>query len=517
MDQLVRQIDNATHQRNDAFRVADQDDTIALPDLEGREDCPSCGHPICRRTAMDWVGLPAGVRFDPSDEELLRHLAAKVGVGKDASHPLINDFISHLDGNDGICQTHPENLPGVKTDGSSRHFFHKPAKAYTTGTRKRRKIHNEDEESGVETRWHKTGKTRPVLDGGQHLGWKKIMVLYRNLYSGKKKAKSEKTNWILHQYHLGPEEEERDGELVVCKVFFQKQPRQCTGGRQAEGVTADGDSSKAETSQAQPRSNREIVVAASVSDLSRGTLITPKRDAPVRPQFSRHRTREASPPVQAHPESVTIRTPTQSGRGSEMTVMGKSDHLTSEQTSTLGIPHRLAQSLNPCVKTGSLQSGGLVQSAPLEFLRENGSPDWNDEVSTSGKSCQNENALVTVEYPSRDEYFEQPYLACQTQVMDAETDLFDLADLHCNEELNEPSLYWDVGVQNFENDGAVDEGHPVGDIFNPYPEYPYFEGILLSTPPAIVPDLKLSSQEAFEMMKRFECDPNDNSDSLSST
>lgn len=62
--------------------------------------------------AMDWVGLPAGVRFDPSDEELLRHLAAKVGVGKEVSHPRIDDFISHLDGNDGICQTHPENLPG---------------------------------------------------------------------------------------------------------------------------------------------------------------------------------------------------------------------------------------------------------------------------------------------------------------------------------------------------------------------------------------------------------------------
>lgn len=61
---------------------------------------------------MDWVGLPAGVRFDPSDEELLRHLAAKVGHGSEVSHPLIDDFISHLDGDDGICQTHPENLPG---------------------------------------------------------------------------------------------------------------------------------------------------------------------------------------------------------------------------------------------------------------------------------------------------------------------------------------------------------------------------------------------------------------------
>lgn len=49
MDQLVRQIDNATHQRNDAYSLA-QDDTTALPGLEVREDCPSCGHHVGRRT-----------------------------------------------------------------------------------------------------------------------------------------------------------------------------------------------------------------------------------------------------------------------------------------------------------------------------------------------------------------------------------------------------------------------------------------------------------------------------------
>jgi hypothetical protein len=33
----------------------------------------------------------------------------------------------------------------------------------------------------------------------------------------------------MHQYHLGKHEEERDGEIVVCKVFLQKQPRRSTG------------------------------------------------------------------------------------------------------------------------------------------------------------------------------------------------------------------------------------------------------------------------------------------------
>lgn len=64
---------------------------------------------------------------------------------------------------------------GVKQDGSVSHFFHRTFKAYTTGTKKRRKI-NTDELG--EVRWNKTGRTKPVVIGGTHLGCKKIMVMY---------------------------------------------------------------------------------------------------------------------------------------------------------------------------------------------------------------------------------------------------------------------------------------------------------------------------------------------------
>lgn len=111
---------------------------------------------------------------------------------------------------------------GVSKDGQIRHFFHRPSKAYTTGTRKRRKVNTDDD--GSETRWHKTGKTRPVFLGGEVKGFKKILVLYTN-YG--RQRKPEKTNWVMHQYHLGSNEEEKDGELVVSKVFYQTQPRQC--------------------------------------------------------------------------------------------------------------------------------------------------------------------------------------------------------------------------------------------------------------------------------------------------
>ncbi|XP_047946088.1 NAC domain-containing protein 75 isoform X1 [Salvia hispanica] len=190
--------------------------------LCGSKQCPGCGHKL--EAKPDWVGLPAGVKFDPTDQELIEHLEAKV-EGKDSkSHPLIDEFIPTIEGEDGICYTHPEKLPGVTRDGLSRHFFHRPSKAYTTGTRKRRKIQMECDLQGGETRWHKTGKTRPVMANGKQKGCKKILVLYTNFG---KNRKPEKTNWVMHQYHLGQHEEEKEGELVVSKIFYQTQPRQC--------------------------------------------------------------------------------------------------------------------------------------------------------------------------------------------------------------------------------------------------------------------------------------------------
>lgn len=36
-------------------------------------------------------------------------------------------------------------------------------------------------------------------------------------------GKAEKTNWVMHQYHLGTEEDEKDGEYVISKIFYQQQ------------------------------------------------------------------------------------------------------------------------------------------------------------------------------------------------------------------------------------------------------------------------------------------------------
>ncbi|KAK8547222.1 hypothetical protein V6N13_097939 [Hibiscus sabdariffa] len=203
--------------------------------LCGSKHCPGCGHKL--EGKPDWLGLPAGVKFDPTDQELIEHLEAKVEDKDMKSHPLIDEFIPTIEGEDGICYTHPEKLPGVTRDGLSRHFFHRPSKAYTTGTRKRRKIQTECDLQGGETRWHKTGKTRPVMVSGKQKGCKKILVLYTNFG---KNRKPEKTNWVMHQYHLGQHEEEKEGELVVSKIFYQTQPRQCNWSDRTAAAAVEG-------------------------------------------------------------------------------------------------------------------------------------------------------------------------------------------------------------------------------------------------------------------------------------
>ena len=55
--------------------------------------------------------LPAGVKFDPMDQELIEHLEAKVSADSARSHPLIDLFIPTIDSEHGICYTQPEKLP----------------------------------------------------------------------------------------------------------------------------------------------------------------------------------------------------------------------------------------------------------------------------------------------------------------------------------------------------------------------------------------------------------------------
>ncbi|XP_052878239.1 SUPPRESSOR OF GAMMA RESPONSE 1-like [Gossypium arboreum] len=193
---------------------------ITDTDCGAIRECPNCHHRIDNSdVSPQWPGLPIGVKFDPSDIELLEHLAAKCGIGDLKPHPFIDEFIPTLNEDQGICYTHPQNLPGVKKDGSSIHFFHQTINAYAIGQRKRRRIQNRHSTIEEHVRWHKTGKTKPVIENGVRKGWKKIMVLYKR---SNRTHKPEKSNWVMHQYHLGAEEVEVGGKYVVSKISYQQ-------------------------------------------------------------------------------------------------------------------------------------------------------------------------------------------------------------------------------------------------------------------------------------------------------
>ncbi|KAL2893456.1 SUPPRESSOR OF GAMMA RESPONSE 1 [Bienertia sinuspersici] len=140
-------------------RHATLSSAVQIEDCGAKRECPNCQFLIDNSDVSHvWPGLPVGVKFDPSDPQLLEHLAAKCGVGEVKPHVFIDEFIPTLETDNGICYTHPKNLPGATIDGSSIHFFHKTSNAYASGPRKRRRIQNDENQENV--RWHKTGKTK---------------------------------------------------------------------------------------------------------------------------------------------------------------------------------------------------------------------------------------------------------------------------------------------------------------------------------------------------------------------
>lgn len=118
---------------------------------------------------------------------------------------------------------------GTKKDGSNAHYFYKSMNAYASGKRKRRKIQSEDS-----VRWHKTGKTKPVMENGVTKGYKKILVLYSTAAKGCNPVKSK---WVMHQYHFGTEDDENEGEYVVSKVFYQQKHVKKVGNSIAKEVS----------------------------------------------------------------------------------------------------------------------------------------------------------------------------------------------------------------------------------------------------------------------------------------
>lgn len=87
------------------------------------------------------------------------------------------------------------------------------------------------------------------MDNGVQKGCKKIMVLYK---SSKKGSKPDKSKWVMHQYHLGIDEDEKEGEYLVSKIFYQQKQ---TEKNDDNLLIEDNDNLSHQTSPRTPNSN----------------------------------------------------------------------------------------------------------------------------------------------------------------------------------------------------------------------------------------------------------------------
>uniref|UniRef100_A0A0D9VRC3 NAC domain-containing protein n=1 Tax=Leersia perrieri TaxID=77586 RepID=A0A0D9VRC3_9ORYZ len=137
-----------------------------------------------------WPGLPRGVEFNPSDSDLLWHLAAEVGNGQACRHPFIDEFIKSVD----------------ETDGRVSYFFHKNFKVCNS-------------ENGKCTSWQKSENPISIILDGNIQGCKEEFVLYAYETDGNS---PQVTDWRWHQYHI-KSTEKGEGELVVSKIFYKSE------------------------------------------------------------------------------------------------------------------------------------------------------------------------------------------------------------------------------------------------------------------------------------------------------
>lgn len=159
---------------------------------------------------QSWPGLPRGAQFNPSDSDLLWHLAAEVGNGLASRHPFINEFIKSVDENRVFGCTHPQDIPGVRQDGRASYFFHKKFKFYNN-------------ENDKYISWQKSGTPRSIILDGSLRGCKEVFVLYA--YKTNDNS-PQRTDWRLHQYHI-KNAMKGEEELVVSKIFYNSQKNRC--------------------------------------------------------------------------------------------------------------------------------------------------------------------------------------------------------------------------------------------------------------------------------------------------
>ncbi|KAM3281201.1 protein ATAF2-like [Capsicum chacoense] len=154
------------------------------------------------------LGLPAGFRFHPTDEELVQHYLCRKCAGQSISVSIIAEI--------DLYKFDPWQLPEKALYGEKEWYFFSPRdRKYPNGSRPNR--------AAGTGYWKATGADKPV-GKPKTLGIKKALVFYAG-----KAPRGIKTNWIMHEYRLanvdrsaGKSNNLRLDDWVLCRIYNKK-------------------------------------------------------------------------------------------------------------------------------------------------------------------------------------------------------------------------------------------------------------------------------------------------------
>ncbi|CDY35029.1 BnaC06g13570D [Brassica napus] len=149
--------------------------------------------------------VPPGIRFHPTEEELLEYYLRK----KISNIKIDLDVIRDVDLNKLEPWDIQEMCKIGTTPQNDWYFFSHKDKKYPTGTRTNR--------ATTVGFWKATGRDKIIYSNGDRIGMRKTLVFYKG-----RAPHGQKSDWIMHEYRLDENVIGADEGWVVCRVFMKK-------------------------------------------------------------------------------------------------------------------------------------------------------------------------------------------------------------------------------------------------------------------------------------------------------